>query len=141
MIGAVLIDNIVQNIIVMDETQVDELSAALGAEIVDARPYGLGIGDVRQGDGSETNPHIWVRNAGGDNLILPLLTPKEYDSCTLATERALMAQEKAEAAQTRLEQAQEELTRTKKELVQARSELSRAQAQLTASGEKELSAG
>ena len=97
MIGAVLIDNIVDNIIVMDESQIKELSQALGAEIVDARPYGLMIGDRRTEGGQ------WMRNADGDNLVLPLLAPEQYDSVTLAMCRAIEAEEAFAQAHTQLE--------------------------------------
>ena len=137
MIGAVLTDNIVTNVIVMDESQIEEMSNAHGAKIVDARPYGLSIGDVRQGDGSENNPYVWVRNAGGDNLILQPLTPQEYDSCTQAMNWALVAQahaetaqEQADAAQARAEAAETELARAQDELTQARSELTQAKSEL-----------
>lgn len=90
MIGAVVIDDIVDNIIVLDESQVDEMSAALGAEIVDARPFGLAIGDLYT-DGR------WTRNAGGEQMVLPLLEPEQYDSYTIACERAEAAEEVAAA--------------------------------------------
>ena len=38
MIGAVVRNDIVDQIIVLDEAQIDELQAALECEIVDARP-------------------------------------------------------------------------------------------------------
>lgn len=80
MIGAVLENETVTNIIIMDEGQIEELSKALGHEIVDARPYGLQIGDVRQGD-------RWVRNADGDNLILTEQDPKDYSGYAKAMEQ------------------------------------------------------
>ena len=97
MIGAVVINGIVTNIIVMDEAQIEEMAQALGAEIVDAGPYGLMIGDSRTEDGQ------WVRNAGGDNLILPKLTPEQYDSVSLAMRRAIDAEEALAQAQTQLD--------------------------------------
>lgn len=104
MIGAVLIDNIVQNVIVMDESQIEEMSNALGAEIVDARPYGIGIGDVRQGDGSERNPYTWVRNAGGDNLILQPMEEEHYDSWAVLMRRTLEAEAALDAVASRLDE-------------------------------------
>lgn len=71
MIGAVVIEDIVDNIIVLDEGQVGEMSAALGAEIVDARPYGLAIGDYRTPEG------VWTRNDGGEQVVLPYIEPEE----------------------------------------------------------------
>jgi hypothetical protein len=87
MIGAVVIEDTVDNIIVLEENQIDEMSAALGAEIIDARPYGLAIGDYRTPEG------VWTRNAGGEQMILPLLEQESYDSYTIACERADAAEE------------------------------------------------
>lgn len=91
MIGAIVIDDLVENLITLDESQIDELSAALNCEIVDARPYGLAIGDLR-------TPAGWTRNAGGEQMILPLLDPEAYDSYTVATERANEAEAQLEGA-------------------------------------------
>lgn len=66
MIGAVVRNDLVENLIVLDEAQVEEMAAALGAEIVDARPYGLMIGDLRTSSG-------WTRNDGGEQKLLPEL--------------------------------------------------------------------
>lgn len=92
MIGAVVIDDIVDNIIVLDENQIDEMAAALGAEIIDARPYGLAIGDYRTPEG------VWTRNAGGEQMALELLEPESYDGYTIASERAAQAEAQVEAA-------------------------------------------
>lgn len=92
MIGAVVIDDIVDNVIVIDEAQVESISKALGAEIIDARPYGLAIGDYRTPEG------VWTRNAGGEQMVLPLLEPEQYDSYTVASERAAQAEAQVEAA-------------------------------------------
>ena len=71
MIGAVIIDDIVDNIIVIDEAQVESISKALGAEIIDARPYGLAIGDYRTPEG------VWTRNDGGEQVVLQLIEREE----------------------------------------------------------------
>lgn len=91
MIGAIVRDDLVENIITLNESQIDELSQALNCEIVDARPYGLAIGDLRTQAG-------WTRNAGGEQMILPLLEPEAYDSYTIATERANEAEANLETA-------------------------------------------
>lgn len=80
MIGAIVKDDIVENVIVLEEAQKAELETALGAEIVDARPYGLAVGDLRTGAG-------WTRNAGGEQMVLPLLDEKNYDSYTAAMQK------------------------------------------------------
>ena len=91
MIGAIVKDNIVQNMIVLDEAQKEELEAALGCEIVDARPYGLIVGDLRTAAG-------WTRNAGGEQMVLPLLDQEQYDSYTLAAKKAAEAETALETA-------------------------------------------
>lgn len=91
MIGAIVKDNIVENLIVLDEAQKAELEAALGCEIVDARPYGLIAGDLRTAAG-------WTRNAGGEQMVLPLLEQEQYDSYTLAEQRAADAEAALETA-------------------------------------------
>ena len=91
MIGAIVQDNIVQNLIVLDEAQKAELEAALGCEIVDARPYGLIAGDLRTAAG-------WTRNAGGEQMVLALQEQEAYDSYTLAAKRAVEAETALENA-------------------------------------------
>lgn len=91
MIGAVIIEDMVDNIIVLEENQIDEMAVALNAEIIDARPYGLAIGDYRTPEG------VWTRNAGGEQMVLPLLDLEQYDSYTIACERAEAAEELAAA--------------------------------------------
>lgn len=91
MIGAIVKDDLVENVIVLDEAQKSELEAALGCEIVDARPYGLAIGDLRTAAG-------WTRNAGGEQMILPLLEPEKYDSYTVAMQRVAEAEEQVDIA-------------------------------------------
>ncbi len=49
--------------IVADEAQKEELEAALGAELVDAQPYGLQIDDLRVGG-------RWTRNQDGEQVVL-----------------------------------------------------------------------
>lgn len=104
MIGAMIINDVVANLIVLGEGQVGEMSAALGCEIVDARPYGLAIGDLRTDRG-------WTRNAGGEQMILQLLDRQQYDSYTVASKRAAEAEANAEAnAQAAIDEAMAILT-------------------------------
>lgn len=91
MIGAIIIDDVVENVIVLNEDQIEEMSQALNAEIVDARPYGLTIGDLR-------TPAGWTRNAGGEQMILPLLEEEQYDSYTVMAQKAAEAETQAEMA-------------------------------------------
>ena len=60
---AVVKDNVVENVIVTDEAQKEELESALGAELVDAQPFGLQIGDLRVGC-------KWTRNQDGEQVEL-----------------------------------------------------------------------
>lgn len=91
MIGAIVKNDLVQNLIVLDEAQKAELEAALGCEIVDARPYGLIAGDLRTAAG-------WTRNAGGEQMVLALQEQEAYDSYTLAAQRAAEAEAALETA-------------------------------------------
>ena len=86
MIGAIVKQDMVENVIVLDEAQIEELSIALDCEIVDARPYGLTIGDLRTAAG-------WTRNAGGEQMILPLLEQESYDSYTVVATKAAELEE------------------------------------------------
>lgn len=94
MIGAIVKNDIVTGLLVINEAQIEEMESMLQCEIVDARPYGLIPGDLRTAKG-------WTRNAGGEQMILSLLEPDKYDSYTLAVERA-------EAAEARVDEAADE---------------------------------
>lgn len=80
MIGAIVRNNIVENLIVINESQVETISKALDCEIVDARPYGLTAGDLRTAAG-------WTRNAGGEQMVLPLLEGESYDSYSIIAKK------------------------------------------------------
>lgn len=99
MVGAVIINDIVQTLIVINPEQVEEMQLALNAEIVDARPYGLAVGDLRTAAG-------WTRNAGGEQIVLPLLEPEQYDSYSVAMTRvAEMEQAQEDIAQAAADEA------------------------------------
>lgn len=85
MIGAVVIDDIVDNVIVIDEAQVESISKALGAEIIDARPYGLAIGDYRTSQG------VWTRNDGGEQVALQLIEREERNGIAEQTAMEALA--------------------------------------------------
>ena len=76
MIGAIVRKDLVENLIIINEEQIEELSIALNCEIIDARPYGLTKGDLRTKAG-------WTRNANGEQILLPLLEGENYDSYTI----------------------------------------------------------
>lgn len=86
MIGAIVKDNVVENLIVLSAEKVDAMEIALDCEIVDARPYGLAVGDLRTKKG-------WTRNAGGEQMILPLLDAVNYDSYSVAVRKMKEAEE------------------------------------------------
>lgn len=60
---AVVKDDMVENVIVADEAQKEELETALCAELVDAQPLGLQIGDLRV-------VGKWTRNQDGEQIML-----------------------------------------------------------------------
>lgn len=101
MIGAIVRSNLVENLIVLKEAQVAELEAALGCEIVDARPYGLIAGDLRTAKG-------WTRNAGGEQMVLELQEQEAYDGYTLAVEQKTAAEEALKEAEAAAAAAGEE---------------------------------
>lgn len=69
-IYAVVQHDYVENVIVLNESQTEEMGAALNAELVDALPYGLCIGDLRVGG-------LWTRNINGVQTILEPITPEQ----------------------------------------------------------------
>ena len=67
---AVVQHDMVENVIVLNENQIQEFETALNAEIVNALPYGLCIGDLRVGGN-------WTRNINGVQTVLEPLTPQQ----------------------------------------------------------------
>ena len=60
---AVIESDMVTNVIVANAEQKEELETALQAELVDAQPYNLQIGDLRVGGN-------WTRNQNGEQIVL-----------------------------------------------------------------------
>lgn len=60
---AVINNDSVVNLIVANAEQKEELETALQAELVDAQPYNLQIGDLRVGGN-------WTRNQNGEQIVL-----------------------------------------------------------------------
>lgn len=60
---AVVTGDTVINLIVANAEQKEELETALQAELVDAQPYNLQIGDLRVGGN-------WTRNQNGEQIVL-----------------------------------------------------------------------
>lgn len=80
MIGAIVKENTVTGLIVIKPENVEKMKAALLCEIVDARPYGLAVGDFRTAAG-------WTRNDGGEQKVLPLI--EQAKSSAIAEQAAI----------------------------------------------------
>lgn len=91
MIGAIVRDDLVENLIVIDVDQIEEISTALGCEIVDANPYGLTVGDLR-------TPAGWTRNKNGEQVLLEQLEGKSYDSYAIIAAQNVELQNSASMA-------------------------------------------
>lgn len=59
----------IENLIVAHASQVEELAAALGAELIDPSEYGLTIGDFWNGQN-------WTRNVNGEQTVLEPIVPE-----------------------------------------------------------------
>lgn len=94
-IYAIVRDNYVDNVIVLNEGQIDEMAAALNAEMVDALPYGLCQGDLR------VNGH-WTRNLNGEQVILEPITPQQQTDYAGLRDEVLEQRELLEAAEAAL---------------------------------------
>lgn len=95
-IYAVVQHDMVENVIVLNENQIQEFETVLNAEIVNALPYGLCIGDLRVGG-------KWTRNINGVQTILESLTPQQqtdYRELRGELESLNMIMVEAEAALT-----------------------------------------
>lgn len=96
MVGAVVINDMVENLIILNESQIAEMEAALSCEIVKASTYGLTIGDLRTSRG-------WTRNVNGEQVVLEELTEERKDGYDLAVQRAEAAENDATALLSILE--------------------------------------
>ena len=61
---AVVENNFVTNVIIIEPEQVEEMAVGLNAELVDAEPFRLAIGDYRRGG------KTWTRNVDGEQVVL-----------------------------------------------------------------------
>lgn len=82
MIGAIVKNNTVTGLIVIQPANVAAMEMALSCEIVDARPYGLKVGDLRTAAG-------WTRNDSGEQKILPPI--EQTKSSAIAEQAAIEA--------------------------------------------------
>lgn len=67
---AIVKNNRVENVVVINQSQIQEFETIYNAEIIDALPYGLDIGDLKVGNN-------WTRNINGVQTILELITPQQ----------------------------------------------------------------
>lgn len=72
---AVVENDFVTNVIIMDASQTEEMASALHAEMVDALPYGLCKGDLRVNG-------RWTRNLNGEQVVLEPITPQQQTDYT-----------------------------------------------------------
>ena len=101
-IYAVVKHDIVENVIVLNEGQIDEMAAALNAEIVDALPYGLCQGDLRVGGN-------WTRNINGVQTILEPITPQQQTDYAGLRDEVESQRELLEAAEAALTEGVESI--------------------------------
>ena len=94
-IYAIVRDNYVDNVIVLNEEQIDEMATALNAEMVDALPLGLCQGDMRVGGN-------WTRNINGVQTILEPITPQQQTDYAGLRDEVLEQRELLEAAEAAL---------------------------------------
>ena len=94
-IYAVVRHNYVDNVIVLNENQIDEMAAALNAEMVDALPLGLCQGDLRVGGN-------WTRNINGVQTILEPITPQQQTDYAGLRDEVESQRELLEAAEAAL---------------------------------------
>lgn len=99
---AVVRDNMVENVIVLNEDQIPELETALNAELVDALPFGLCIGDLRLNGN-------WTRNLNGVQTVLELQTPEQQTDYTELRDRVEAQAELLEAAEAALTEGVESI--------------------------------
>lgn len=86
MIGAIVKNNIVQNLIIIAESKVKEMEKSLDCEIVNAKYFGLQAGDLRTERG-------WTRNAGGEQMILQPLAQEDYNTFAVNTKQIIELKE------------------------------------------------
>ena len=77
---AIVNNNLVENIIVLDGDQLTEMESALDSELVDALPLGLCKGDQRVGG-------VWTRNLNGEQVVLEEIdVEQQFDYKTLVND-------------------------------------------------------
>lgn len=103
MIGAIVIENIVRNLIVIAEENIPEIAEALQCEIIDAAPYGLQVGDLRTAAG-------WTRNAGGEQMILQPVDPENYGTFEQQQRKIVQLEEAVATANESAGKAADEAT-------------------------------
>lgn len=86
---AVVKNDYVENVIVCEPEQVEEMEEALQAELVDAWPFGLTIGDLRVAGN-------WTRNVGGvQEVLTEKATYEELEAALYELQAALNSSEES----------------------------------------------
>ena len=92
MVGAVVVNNLVENLIILNPEQIEELQESLQCEIVDAKLYSLAIGDLRTSRG-------WTRNIKGEQVVLAPTPTTNYDGYAIAIKKLNSMEKSQEAIQ------------------------------------------
>ena len=88
MIGAIVKNDIVTGLLVINEEQIEEMQAALGCEIADAKPYGLIEGDLQNGEERKSYELAMERALAAEEQTAAL---KEYEEAA----KILLGEEEA----------------------------------------------
>lgn len=82
MIAALVKEDLVEKIVVLDESQIKEITEY---EVIDAAVCGLTIGDLHTKRG-------WTRNAGGEQMLLPVLDQEAHDNYIVSAAKIVQLQ-------------------------------------------------
>lgn len=82
---AVIVNDMVENVLIADESQQAELEQTLGVELVDASLYGLQIGDMRVNG-------AWTRNQDGEQITLTNKPTYDELAAKVEEQRAKLAE-------------------------------------------------
>lgn len=87
MIGAVIKNNIVQNLIIVSTSEIPSLKEFLDCDdIINAKFFGLQAGDLLTSRG-------WTRNAGGEQMVLQPVPESDWNTFSLNTQKIAQLEE------------------------------------------------
>ena len=81
MVMAVVKNNLVENVIIIHESEIESMAKTLDAELIEASQYGLAIGDLR-------TPNGWTRNIKGEQTLLKPQDIDEFSNYLAAVKHA-----------------------------------------------------